>query len=112
MDGWTELDARTSRFCARLADGFASLKTPLDIVRVGSIFWIRHRTASAVRNPDHIPGDNAAWFAKFFHAAVDRGVYLPPSAYEVGFVSMAHTDDIRETAADALIEAARQVDAR
>jgi glutamate-1-semialdehyde 2,1-aminomutase len=112
LDGWQELDSRTSRFCTRLADGFASLKTPLDIVRVGSIFWIRHRTASAVRNPDRIPGDNAAWFAKFFHAAVERGVYLPPSAYEVGFVSMAHTDAILETAAGALIEAARQVDAR
>ena len=112
LDGWRELDCRTSRFCARLADGFASLKSPLDIVRVGSIFWIRHHSASAVRTPDRIPPDNAAWFARFFHAAIDRGVYLPPSAYEVGFVSMAHTDAILDSAADALVEAARQVDAR
>lgn len=109
MDGWVELDRRTSRFCDKLAEGFAPLKTRLEIVRVGSIFWIRHHAAAAVRNPDRIPSDNSAWFARFFHAAVDRGVYLPPSAYEVGFVSMAHTDAVLDTAAGALIDAATQV---
>jgi glutamate-1-semialdehyde 2,1-aminomutase len=29
-------------------------------------------------------------FNKFFHAMLDRGVYLAPSAYEAGFVSAAH----------------------
>jgi glutamate-1-semialdehyde 2,1-aminomutase len=111
MDGWAELDRRTNRFCGKLAEGFAALKTPLDIVRVGSIFWIRHRVGAAVRNPDRIPSDNSAWFARFFHAAVERGIYLPPSAYEVGFVSMAHTDAILDTAASALIDAAAKVDA-
>jgi glutamate-1-semialdehyde 2,1-aminomutase len=112
INGWRELDLRTGRFCATLAEGFASLKSPLDIVRVGSIFWIRQHAASAVRNPDRIPSDNAAWFARFFHAALARGVYLPPSAYEVGFVSMAHTDAVLDTAAAALIDAAQQVEAR
>lgn len=112
LDGWAELDRRTSRFCSRLADGFASLKTPLDIVRVGSIFWIRHHAATPVRNPSRIPGDNSAWFGRFFHAVVERGVYLPPSPYEVGFVSMAHTDAVLDTAAQVLVAAAQEVDAR
>lgn len=110
LDGWAELDRRTSRFCGRLAEGFAGLKFALDIVRVGSIFWIRPHSASAVRNPDRIPGDSTAWFGRFFHAAVARGVYLPPSVYEVGFVSMAHDDHVLETAAAALIDASREVD--
>ena len=38
------------------------------------------------------------------------GAYLPPSAYEVGFVSLAHDDAILEEAAAALIEAAAEVD--
>ena len=111
VDGWPELDRRTARFCAALTDGFASLKSPLDVVRAGSIFWIRQHAASEVRSPDRIPSDNAAWFARFFHAAVDRGVYLPPSAYEVGFISLAHTDLVLDGAAGALIDAAKQVDA-
>jgi glutamate-1-semialdehyde 2,1-aminomutase len=37
-------------------------------------------------------------FKRFFHAALERGVYLAPSAFEAGFVSSAHTDaDIQET---------------
>ena len=30
-------------------------------------------------------------FNRFFHAMLERGVYLAPSAYEAGFVSSAHT---------------------
>ena len=37
-------------------------------------------------------------FNRFFHAMLDAGVYLAPSAYEAGFVSAAHGDD--EIAAD------------
>ncbi|MBS1185593.1 MAG: glutamate-semialdehyde--aminomutase, partial [Proteobacteria bacterium] len=44
-------------------------------------------------------------FNRFFHAMLDRGVYLAPSAFEAGFVSAAHSDaDI-----DATIAAARAV---
>jgi len=31
-------------------------------------------------------------FNKFFHAMLDAGIYLGPSAFEAGFVSAAHTD--------------------
>jgi glutamate-1-semialdehyde 2,1-aminomutase len=111
LDGWRELDRRTSAFCSALAAGFASLRTPLDIVRVGSIFWIVQHSGAAVRRPDRIPAGNSGWFGRFFHAAVERGVYLAPSAHEVGFVSMAHTDEVLAQAADALIAAAREADA-
>jgi len=43
-------------------------------------------------------------FARFFHAMLDRGIYLPPSQFEAAFISLAHTsDDIEKT-----IEAARE----
>lgn len=110
-NGWALLDQRTTRFCSRLTAGFRALKTPLDIVRAGSIFWICLRTdAPAIRRPDRIAAGTSQWFATFFHAAADRGVYLPPSAYEVGFVSLAHDDAMLEGAAAALIEAAAEVD--
>ena len=38
-------------------------------------------------------------YAEFFHAMLDHGVYLPPSAFEAWFVSTAHTDaDLSRTA--------------
>jgi glutamate-1-semialdehyde 2,1-aminomutase len=112
IDGWAELDRRTARFCARLAEGFAGLSGALDIVRVGSIFWIRPHAAAPVRNPDRIPDNGPSWFSRFFHAAVERGVYLPPSVFEVGFVSMAHDDAVLARAAGALSDAAHEVDRR
>jgi glutamate-1-semialdehyde 2,1-aminomutase len=108
--GWTDLDARGAAFCAQLADGFRSLRHPLDVVRDGSIFWIHPRTAAPIRRPDRIPQGHAEWFAIFFHAAIARGVYLPPSPYEVGFLSLAHDADALATAAWALVAAANEAD--
>jgi glutamate-1-semialdehyde 2,1-aminomutase len=49
---------------------------------------------------------NVAAYAAFFHALLDRGVYLPPSAYEAWFLSSAHDDRAVETVLDALPDAA------
>ena len=46
-------------------------------------------------------------YAAFFHAMLDRGVYLPPSAYETWFLSAAHDDRAVQTVLDALPHAAR-----
>jgi glutamate-1-semialdehyde 2,1-aminomutase len=46
-------------------------------------------------------------YAAFFHAALDRGVYLPPSAYEAWFLSAAHDDAAVDRIVDALPHAAR-----
>jgi glutamate-1-semialdehyde 2,1-aminomutase len=46
-------------------------------------------------------------FAAFFHAMLERGVYLPPSAYEAWFVSAAHDESAVDRIADALPHAAR-----
>jgi glutamate-1-semialdehyde 2,1-aminomutase len=46
-------------------------------------------------------------FNRFFHAMLDRGVYLAPSAFEAGFVSMAHGDDVIEATLAAAREAFR-----
>jgi glutamate-1-semialdehyde 2,1-aminomutase len=50
--------------------------------------------------------DTAA-YAAFFHAMLDAGVHLPPSAYEAWFVSSAHDDRAVESVLDALPTAAR-----
>lgn len=111
INGWALLDQRTQQFCDRLAKGLAALSHPLDVVRCGSIFWIVKRPEAPVRRPDRIPIGNGEWFSRFFHAAIARGVYLPPSSYEVGFISLAHDEATLASAADALIAAAREVDA-
>jgi glutamate-1-semialdehyde 2,1-aminomutase len=111
LDGWAMLEARTAEFTATLSAQFATDGLDLDVVRHASIFWIR-RKGDPVRRPDRIPSGNAEWFARFFHAALTRGVYLPPSPYEVCFLSAAHDPDTLAVAARALAEAAREADRR
>jgi len=46
-----------------------------------------------VSRPDEARNCDRRKFAKFFHAMLERGVYLPPAPFEAMFVSMAHSKD-------------------
>ena len=56
---------------------------------IGSMFGVYFRE-SAPRNFAEVMQCDKARFNRFFHAMLERGVYLAPSAYEAGFVSAAH----------------------
>jgi glutamate-1-semialdehyde 2,1-aminomutase len=60
-----------------------------------------------VRDFDDAQRTDVAAYAAFFHAMLDHGVYLPPSAYEAWFLSAAHDDHAVSTVLDALPHAAR-----
>jgi glutamate-1-semialdehyde 2,1-aminomutase len=106
LQGWTVLEWRADDFTKRLQAGLDTVDPGLEVVRFSSMFWIRRRANAFVRRPDRIPEGQAEWYAKFFHAALERGVYLPPSAYEVGFLSIAHDEHVLDVAVRALVEAA------
>ncbi len=48
-------------------------------------------------------------YARFFHALLDRGVFLAPSAFEAIFVSLAHDDEVLERTIAAVDQAAGEV---
>ena len=64
---------------------------PFTADSIGSMFGLFFR-AEPVRSYADARGADLALFRRFFHAALDRGVYLAPSAFEAGFVSAAHGD--------------------
>jgi len=105
LDGWTVLNARAARFCDGLAQRFRRIAGAPGIVSRGSLFWFTQQGAAPAR-VDQIPPNQGPWFSGFFHAALERGVYLPPSGFEVCFLSLAHDERTLEQAADALTEAA------
>ncbi|TDJ33650.1 MAG: glutamate-1-semialdehyde-2,1-aminomutase [Gammaproteobacteria bacterium] len=93
---YVQLDTRTQQ----LADG---LKTAADrngitltVNRVCGMFGAFF-TGSEVTEFDHVANANTELFNRFFHAMLDEGVYLAPSAFETGFVSLAHTPEVIET---------------
>ncbi|WP_085317661.1 glutamate-1-semialdehyde 2,1-aminomutase [Derxia lacustris] len=96
------LGAQTARLMAGFKAAAESAGLPLAVDSVGGMFGFYFRdglpgTLSEVHTAD------VERFKKFFHAMLDRGVYLAPSAYEAGFVSAAHDDAV---VAETLVKAA------
>lgn len=80
--------------------------TPWRVQRAGSIFWLhRPRTSGVLRSPAALPPGTAADYATLFHALLREGIYLAPGAFEVGFLSTAHTPADVERLAAAVIAA-------
>jgi len=104
-DGWRVLNERTARFADGLRRRFAEADPALQVVQHASIFWIVRHAGDLIRRPDRIPSSHADWYRRFFHAALDRGVYLAPSAFEAAFMSAAHSDDDVASTLDRLDDA-------
>jgi len=87
-----------------LVDGARAAGIPLTVNRVGSML-----TAFFAEGPvtDYASAKRADTerYARFFHAMLERGVFLAASQFEAAFVSLAHTDQDLETAARAAREA-------
>ena len=83
---------------------------PVRVQRAGSM-WTAFFTGAPVRSWDDAAGVDAPRFAAFFRAMLARGVLLPPSPFECGFVSAAHgeaeIERTLEAARAAFAEAAR-----
>ncbi len=105
LDGWKELERRGAAFEQKLSKELAG--TPFQVSRYGSLFWLHNPTSSPIRDITQIAPSHGEHFAPFFRACLDRGIYLAPNAYEVGFLSLAHTDELLAHCAIKMGEAAR-----
>ncbi|MCI5763904.1 glutamate-1-semialdehyde 2,1-aminomutase [Actinobacillus porcinus] len=90
----------------KLAEGLKTLadkhNVPLCVQYVGGMFGLFFTEQSAVKNFQEVMKCDAAKFNRFFHLMLEQGVYLAPSAFEAGFMSLAHSDeDIDRTLAAA-----------
>jgi glutamate-1-semialdehyde 2,1-aminomutase len=107
IGGHALLEKKSSAFCQELGNRFGRSGVPLSVARCGSIFWIHATGDRPLRRLEDIPERHPGDFARLFHRALDEGVYLAPSAHEVGFLSTAHDDEILERAIEALDRSAR-----
>ncbi|MGI8523718.1 MAG: glutamate-1-semialdehyde 2,1-aminomutase [Nocardioides sp.] len=88
------------------AEALAAAGVPHVVQSTGTMFSVFFRDG-AVRNFTDASGQDTTAYASFFHALLEAGVHLPPSAYEAWFVSAAHDDRAVQAVVDALPGAAR-----
>ncbi len=91
-----ELHASIAQRTRALVEGLRHIAArrgvPFTADSAGSMFGFFFR-AEPVRSYADARTADVELFRRFFHAALDRGVYLAPSAFEAGFVSAAHGDE-------------------
>jgi glutamate-1-semialdehyde 2,1-aminomutase len=102
------LEANAQRLQAGLEAAAARAEVSLRVSRVASMMT-PFFSETAVTDYDSAKRADTARFAAFFHAMLDRGVYLPPSQFEASFVSAAHTDEDIDATISAAEEAFRAI---
>ena len=100
-DAYSRLDAMAQRLTEGLRQVFNRAEVPSTINRVGSMFT-GFFNPGPVETLVQVEQSDVSAYGRYFHAMLDGGVYLAPSQFEAGFISLAHTeDDIDRTIAAA-----------
>ena len=99
---YEQIDRLAARLTGGIGAAFQDAEVPGAINRVGSMFT-GFFNPGPVESLAQVEQSDAARYGRYFHALLERGVYIAPSQFEAGFVSTAHT----EADIDATIERVR-----
>ena len=105
---YERLDALTATLCAGIGAAAEAAGVPVYQTRVGSMFTTFF-TATPVVDETTAKTSDIQAFAAFFHSLLEQGVYIAPSQFEAGFVSLAHSDEDIARTVTAAHQAMRQV---
>lgn len=96
-----------------IAEGLGELAREAGVAtvtnRVGSMFTVFFHEGPAVVDWDTASTSDTKRYGRYFHAMLDRGVYLAPSQFEAAFVGIAHTRDVVDLTLSAAASALREV---
>ena len=95
------LTGQTEKLMAGLKQAADEAHIPFAVDSVGGMFGF-YFTSKVPSSFEAVTKMDIEAFKKFFHAMLDQGVYLAPSAYEAGFTSIAHDNEVL----DAIVSAA------
>jgi glutamate-1-semialdehyde 2,1-aminomutase len=101
-NGWERLESLGAELEQLLRPVLREAPFPVHLVRARSLFWLSLHEGGAPRTAATLPRQAVERFAALFHAMLAEGIYLPPSAYEACFLSLAHTSADLERLAQSL----------
>jgi glutamate-1-semialdehyde 2,1-aminomutase len=97
ISGFPRLEQLGAHFEAGLRSLMDAKGIPYRFNRTGSMFCLFF-TDREIVNVDDVMKQDLALFKKFFWGCLDKGIYIAPSPYETGFLSLAHTEaDLDDT---------------
>jgi glutamate-1-semialdehyde 2,1-aminomutase len=89
---YDKLEALSARLADGLTEAARAAGVPVQVNRVGSMLTV-YFSKEPVYDAASARKCDAKRFGRFFHAMLERGVYLPPSQFESAFVSLAHSEE-------------------
>jgi glutamate-1-semialdehyde 2,1-aminomutase len=89
---YAQLSSQTNKLMNGLTSCALSAGIPFRGTSLGGMFGIFFTAAHSISSEAEVKQCDVAFFKRFFHAMLDQGVYLAPSAFEAGFVSSSHGD--------------------
>ena len=96
------LAEKTTRLLDGLTEAAHAEGVAFTTAQAGAMFGVFFTDQSRISGFADVMACDSERFNRFFHAMLDQGIYLAPSAFEAGFVSAAHSDeDIAATIAAA-----------
>jgi glutamate-1-semialdehyde 2,1-aminomutase len=104
MGFYRDLNNKTEEFAESIQRFATARNYKFKVFSIGSIFWFAFTDKEAIRRADEIDAASMENFKKLHRELLNRGVYLGPSGYEVGFISSAHTKIDLEKAKRAIFE--------
>jgi len=108
-NGWERLAELGEYLERQVGAAVAGAAVDVAFVRIGSIFWLAMHTKTPPRTAEAIDPRAGESYARVFGALLAEGVALAPSAYEVGFLSLAHTRADIDRLASSLARALKSV---
>ncbi|MBC7416721.1 MAG: glutamate-1-semialdehyde 2,1-aminomutase [Pedobacter sp.] len=101
---YKDLNKKTEEFVGSIQRFATARNYKFKVFSAGSIFWFSFTDKEAVKSADDIESISMDKFKVFHRELLNRGIYLGPSGYEVGFISAAHTKIELEKAKRAIFE--------
>ncbi|MBK8700169.1 MAG: glutamate-1-semialdehyde 2,1-aminomutase [Saprospiraceae bacterium] len=87
---YESLNEKTAYLVSALNRIFLAKNVDMEAIHLGSIFWLKF-SRGRIFTADQISSTSSQKFKIIHHELLQRGIYLGPSSYEVGFVSNSHT---------------------
>jgi glutamate-1-semialdehyde 2,1-aminomutase len=103
VNGWKRLEELGATLETAMSDLLRQQNRGMAFQRVGSMFCLFFTGGPVLNLADAQRSDREA-FGRYFHGCLERGVYLAPSQFETGFLSLAHSEADLEKTARAIAE--------